>query len=60
MLSGRLGWNTSESGDILINGRKQTLAYGSSVSNIEESITVCENSTSSVLSAGDLQNKMCK
>ncbi|XVE49526.1 hypothetical protein DITRI_Ditri01bG0089600 [Diplodiscus trichospermus] len=29
-LAGRLGPNTSQAGDILINGRKQTLAYGTS------------------------------
>ncbi|RWR79300.1 ABC transporter G family member 11-like protein [Cinnamomum micranthum f. kanehirae] len=30
-LAGRLGSNTRQSGDILINGRKQTLAFGASV-----------------------------
>ncbi|KAM7249994.1 hypothetical protein ACFE04_021877 [Oxalis oulophora] len=30
MLAGRLGNNTRQSGDILINGRKQRLAYGTS------------------------------
>ena len=34
--AGRLGSNTRQTGEILINGHKQALAYGTSVRTIEQ------------------------